>query len=154
MLEPKKTFVICDCPLSKQAHQELFGFPDDVYIFADTDVYSLLQPLCLNINTVIHIAATWTTTLKLILNENNITAKNAIDVIKPFLKENDERSLMQIAEIDDIFNRLYYAKRFDILRKTCSAAVKTIIENLKNPLCQIQCHLAAHSTKVIVASSL
>ena len=156
--------VICDCESSKQAHSELFRFSDDAYLTADgtTEVFEAITGIVSSCNEAlsgcpskIQLVLVWENLLKVSLwKAVKPAAGDAFTLLKNSGVGPQELQPFKAADTNDLFPWLYYAKRFDVLRKVCHAAKKQMEGHLKDRSIRINCHLAAEDTKRIVASSL
>lgn len=156
--------VICDSELSRQAHKELFRFSDDVYMVAGngTDAFNAITGAVASCNAApsvrpskIHIVFCWENLLKISLwKPVKPTAVDVFTILKNTGLSSQDLQPFKNADVNDLFPWLYYAKRFDVLRKTCHTTKKQVESRLKDHTIRVDCHLIAEDTKRIVASSL
>ena len=156
--------VICDCESSRQAHSELFRFSDEAYFTADgtTGVFEAITDIIGSCNNAssgrpskIQLVLVWENLLKVSFwKAVKPTAGDAFTLLKNSGVGSQELQPFKTADTNDLFPWLYYAKRFDVLRKVCHAAKKQMEGRLKDHSIRINCHLAFEDTRKIVASSL
>ena len=156
--------VICDCESSRHAHSELFRYNEDAYFTSDgtSGVFEAITGITSSCNEAIsgcpakiQLVLVWENLLKVSLwKAVKPTAGDAFTLLKNSGVGTQELQPFKAADTNDLFPWLYYAKRFDVLRKVCHAAKKQMEGHLKDRSIRINCHLAVEDTKRIVASSL
>ncbi|MCL4492352.1 MAG: hypothetical protein M1510_10735 [Nitrospirae bacterium] len=163
-LKNNHELVICDSESSWRAHKELFHFSDDVYMIADaaTDIFDAVAKAVTSCNfapsnspSKIHVALAWENLLKISLwKAAKPTPGDAFTILKNTGVSSQELQPFKTADVNDLLPWLYYAKRFDVLRKVCHTTKKQVESRLKDHTIRVDCHLIAEDTKRIVASSL
>lgn len=163
-LKENHEVIICDSPVAKHAHKELFRYNDDVYVIADNteNLFAIISNAVDFYNTKsgiylsrIHIVINWLNLLKVSLwQAEKPTIGDIFTVLKNAGVSSHELQPFRNSDLNDIFPSLYYGKKFDILRKLCHKAKKQLEVHLKNHSIRVDCHLIAEDTKRIVASSL
>ncbi|MBF0328907.1 MAG: hypothetical protein HQL10_07090 [Nitrospirae bacterium] len=156
--------VICDSPVARNAHKELYRFSEDAYLLADTanSLFSRVAAVVEDLNSSlqarlfkIHLSLAWENLLKISLwREATPSASDSFVVLSKAGVGRQEFEPFKAASINDLFPWLYYAKRFDVLRKICHAAKKQTESRIKNHPLRVDCHLVAEDANRIVASSL
>lgn len=156
--------VICDSELARDTHKELFRFNDDSYFTgtADDNMFAFILGIVDLCNSV---QANFPSKIQLVLNWENLLRVSVWRVPKPttgdvfvLLKSagigQDELQPFKNTDTNDLFPYLYYAKRFDILRKVCQAAKRQAEGRMKKHSVRVDSHIVSEDAKKIVASSL
>lgn len=156
--------VVCDGEAARSAHRELYRFNDESYVLASAanDLFLTVAAIIEELNnelqsrlSKIHLALAWDNLLTVSLWRE--TVPSALDSFVVLSKAGvgmEEFKPFKDAAVADLFPWLYYAKRFDVLRKVCHAAKKQTESRIKNHSIRVDCHLVAEDAKRIVASSL
>jgi len=151
---PFREVVICRDEASREYHKTLFSLQDDCYIRSDNLIETILEISREGVSKL-HITADWENILKTALWSSD---KPPISEVVALIRKNgageDELQPFQNSDINDIFPWLYYANRFDILRKICNAAKSRIESKIDARKVLVYCHLVSSDISKIVASSL
>jgi hypothetical protein len=152
--QPFREVVICQDEPSKSSHKTLFSLQDDCYVQSDNLTETILKISEEGVSKL-HIAAGWENILKTAVWS---CEKPHINEVVALIRKNgvseDELRPFQNSDINDIFFWLYYANRFDILRRLCNAAKAKIEAKIDARKVLVYCHLVSGETAKIVASSL
>lgn len=169
-----KNVVLCDGPLSRRAHQELFNLPDHSYVIpppGGEESFSLIgfvselvrrkaphdsQPPDGDSHYFrVQMALTWESLLKVVrwTDAVPVTADIFIELGQAGLSSGELRQFRN-ADPADLFPWLYYGKRFEVFRKLCHAAKRQTETRLKDYQARFLCHLVDAATGRLVASSL
>ncbi|TAN45709.1 MAG: hypothetical protein EPN22_01590 [Nitrospirae bacterium] len=156
--------VICDSLIAGSAHKELYRFSEESYLLPDavTGLFSRVAGVVEDMNgspqsrlSKIHLALSWENLLMISLWRESIpSVADSFVVLSKAGIGTQELEPFKNADVADLFPWLYYAKRFDVLRKICHAAKKQTEGRIKNHSIRVDCHLVAEDAKRIVASSL
>lgn len=147
--------VIASNELTKNIHRELFHFADESYILIDSVIRfepsAIIKQLCKDAERI-HLALNWTDMMRFgTWCEKPATGDILILLKKVGLSDKELQPFKD--SIDDILAYLYYGKRFDILRRLCSAIKRNLENNIKGAA-RVNCHLIYEETCSIIASSL
>lgn len=149
--------VIASNELTKNIHRELFHFDEKCYILINSTSLINCEPstishqICKDAERI-HLALNWTDMMRF----GTWCEKPATGDILILLKKIglSDKELQPFKDsIDDILAYLYYGKRFDILRRLCSAIKRNLENNIKGAA-RVNCHLIYEETCSIIASSL
>ena len=146
-------FVICDSEQAVAAHRELFNLDSNHYVVCRDDPFECLSSIHEKYHKV-HIAASWKGMLGIALRRSHVAIDDVIYILTCAGMSHSDLAPFRQGKPDDIFPVLYYGKNFDMLRKVCNAAKKTVESHLKNIYTRIDCHLVCYETNKIIASSL
>ena len=145
--------VLCDDPISMEAHQDLFHFDSKKYIVCDSSPVNCIDDHISRAGKV-HLSLLWEGVLQTALWKDFVSLSEAFYVLKSAGLEEKELVPFKEGKIDDIFPVLYYGKNFDLLRKVCNMAKKSAEEKIGQKGFRVDCHLVSEDSKRIVASSL
>lgn len=152
--ETFREVVICQDEASKSSHKMLFSLQDECYVQSDNLIETILKISAVGVSKL-HVAAGWENILKTAVWS---CEKPLISEVVALIRRNgvseDELRPFQNSDINDIFPWLYYANRFDILRRICNAAKTRIEAKIDARRVLVYCHLVSGDTAKIVASSL
>lgn len=149
-----REIVICSDKSSEKAHKALFSFPDDCYIIDAEKILDMVVSTAQKDFEKLHIAAGFETILKLALWKEKPEQNDVRSLLLQTGVEDYESVFPPQSGIEDIFFRLYYGSRFDVLKRICRTAglVAQAKSRLEKP--SVRCHLVYADTQKIVASSL
>lgn len=157
-LRPEDTYrevVLIHDERARKAHQELFSFDESRYVLSTGSMVASFQALADQGISRIHIAADWEHILMIAFWTD---AKPGIFDVLSLLRKSGARETelhpFKSSDINDLFPWLYYGKKFDILRRVCSAAKQRAEAGSRGGQVHVICHLVADDTCRIAASSL
>lgn len=142
---------LCQNEVTRRAHKELFGLPDNSYIVS-SDIIKEILNIRTSETTRIHLCLNWSGLFKVILWSEDLSSS----LIKNILSRAglEERELKNVTDTDPLtfFHWLYYGKRFRVLRKLCIMARDVVQDKVR--VVRFECHLIAEEIPRIVASTL
>lgn len=141
--------------LSARAHKELYSFEDRRYITGGTDILASILLTAEQGADRLHIATDWENLLRIALWSSG--KPPLFDVIRLLKKSGAEEAELQPfrdSEIGDLLPWLYYGRKFDILRRVCTAARTKAEAKANIKWLHIYCHLVSEESRCIIASSL
>jgi hypothetical protein len=140
---------------AKQSHKELFSLNDDCYFAAGENIIDALLTLSSRDLSRLHISADWETILKIaVWTSDRPSGGEVLNLVKKSGLSDGELTPFLNADIGDLFPRLYYGNRLDILRRVCNAAKAKAESKIGSKRLLVYCHLVSNEAKKIVASSL
>jgi len=150
-----REMVLSVSELAAGAHKELYAFEDSRYIMSGTDLLSMIISTAEKGADRLHIATDWENLLRTALWSS--AALPLFDVITLLKKSGAAESELQPfmkSDISDFLPWLYYAGKFDILRRVCQAAKTKAEAKINRKGLHIYCHLVSEESRRIIASSL
>lgn len=169
-----KNVVLCDTPLSRKAHQDLFNLPAHSYVIpspatgGDASLISFVSELVRRKAAPetpspdddthyfrVQMVLTWESLLKVLRWADTVPAPAdlLIELGKAGIAPAELKHFAN-ADAADLFPWLYYGKRFDVLRRLCHAAKRQAETRLKGYQARFLFHLVDGETGRLVASSL
>jgi hypothetical protein len=150
-----REIVICQDEISKESHKALFSLDEGCYRQSGKNIVDAILGVAHTGLSKLHITAGWENILKIAVwtCDRPLIHEVITLMMKTGVKEEELRPF-QHSDINDIFPWLYYANRFDILRKICNAAKARIESRIDSRKVLVYCHLVSEGTTKIVASSL
>ncbi len=145
--------VLASSEAARDAHRELYHLAEGLYIIAEENLFERVASLSGDLNKL-HIASNWADILKLATWRAKPAMADVFFLLTHLGIRPEELQPFRESGIEDLFPWLYYARRFDILRKVCLAAKTNAERHLTNRETRIYCHLTSAETNRIVASSL
>ena len=140
---------------AKKSHKELFSLGDDCYLTAGENIIDDLLALSTHNLSRLHISAGWETILKIaVWTHERPSGGDVLSLMKKSGLSEGELTPFINSDIGDLFPRLYYGNRLDVLRRVCNAAKAKAESKMGSKRLLVYCHLVSHEAGKIVASSL
>lgn len=140
---------------AKKSHKELFSLSDNCYLTAGENIIEALLTLSTRNISRLHISAGWETILKIaVWTPERPSGGEVLGLMKKSGLSDNELLPFLNSDIEDLFPRLYYGNRFDVLRRVCNAAKAKAEAKIGSKRLLVYCHLVSHEARKIVASSL
>jgi len=140
---------------AKKSHRQLFSLGDGCYQSVCGNMSESILSVDLENVSKLHISAGWEAMLEVALWT---TGKPTVHEVLGLLRKSGvtDQELVPFAksEVRDIFPWLYYARRFDVLRKVCNTAKAKTEMRLARKNVLVYCHMVSEEIEKIVASNL
>lgn len=140
---------------ARKSHVELFSLDDGCYVTAGENILDDLIRLSTPDLSRLHISADWETLLKIaVWSPERPPGAEVLSLMKKSGLSDSELTPFINSDIGDLFPRLYYGNRLDVLRRVCNAAKAKAESKIGSKRLLVYCHLVSHEDGKIVASSL
>ncbi|HSW64646.1 MAG TPA: hypothetical protein VLH56_15255 [Dissulfurispiraceae bacterium] len=154
---------VCSGADAARLHQDLYRLADGAYITltegpASFPELAALMQACEEDRTCrefrLHVTVGWEALLHLATGKTALRRPDILLVLIDAGVKPEEMQPFREAPAADLFPWLYYAKRFDVLRRLCRSVKRKIDMRFAARDIRTVCHLVGDDGKTIVASSL
>ncbi len=163
IIKTHREVAICVGAAATDAHRGLYRLAEGAYLTVPEEpssfheISSLIQscaddPGCREFR--LHLVVGWDSLLHLVAGKASLRRPDIFLVLKNAGVKPEEMQPFREAPAADLFPWLYYAKRFDVLRKICLSVKKKLDMRFAARDIRTVCHLVGDDGKTIVASSL
>jgi hypothetical protein len=150
---PSSDIAVCETEHAQVCHQRLFALDNASYRRAGARITEQLASMPLDHAVRLHIAGGWEMIAALAAWSSSRPEQHEVfEVLRRCGVTDEELAPFRGADINDLLPWLYYAKRFDVLRRVCGTAKAKTEAKLGRKHLLVHCHLV--SDDGIVASSL
>ncbi len=154
-VDASREIVLHQGEAAKKSHRQLFSLGEECYRSVCGNMSESILSVDLENVSRLHISAGWEAMLEVALwTTGRPTVHEVSGLLKKSGVTDQELAPFARSEVRDIFPWLYYARRFDVLRKVCNTAKTKTEMKLGKKNVLVYCHLVSDEIERIVASNL